>query len=184
MNQPRTTSEQWYAFVRVCTRLYAIVRVCTRWYAIVRVCTRLYASGTLGVLFLIGISDLGVRHSGGPFFNNFRFGVSWAGLVVWGQIYASAREYARFNAPVCVSHFGGCCKRRVSLGVKRAGPILQRIYVILGTDYASSHIYIPLTAIFRMDSFDMGLIGLARRISTGLCALGTFFACQPGILID
>ena len=77
------------------------------------------------------------------FNRNFRLGVSWAGLVVWGRIYAFARDYARLSAS---ARF--VVNRHVSFGVKRAGPILQRIYVILVTDYASSHIYIPLTAIF------------------------------------
>ena len=76
---------------RVCTRLYASARDYTRLHAIERDLTRFYASGTLGVFFLIEISDLGLA------------GLAW--LSGGGRIYASARDYARFNASVRISHF-------------------------------------------------------------------------------
>ena len=77
--------------VRVCARLRASVRDYTRLYAIERDLARFYASGTLGVIFLIEISNLGL-----------------AGLALLfggGRIYASVYDYARFNASVRVSHF-------------------------------------------------------------------------------
>ena len=71
--------------------MYASVRDYTRLYAIERDLARFYVSSTLGVLFLIEMSDLGLA------------GLAW--LSGGGRIYASAHDYARFNASVRVSHF-------------------------------------------------------------------------------
>ena len=80
----------FYRLARIWARFYASARDYTRLYAIERDLARFYASGTLGVLFLIGISHLAVIRLASV--------LSGADSRVCTRLYAVIRDYTRLSA--------------------------------------------------------------------------------------